>query len=372
MQRDPEADIAQRLEADVLHRGVAPAAVAAAQGPGLEGGLVVACGTAHPEAVFDLASLSKPILALTVLDLAMRGALDWQTPLSALLPEVAGSYAGARTVEQLLCHRAGLIAHVELFRAVYGGEPFRRDRGIAKLAASLRTDVPLASFTGPDDWAPPLYSDVGYQLMGFALERRYDAPLDSLVADALGRALGEETAHELGSARQWHARSRDFALRVMPTEFVPERGGLVHGAVHDDNAWVMSGYGSAGHAGQFGTARGVLGLGRFVLERLIEWSKVSVSRRASHPFDRLFRRRPGGTLRLGLDGVAGSGSSAGSLAGPETVGHLGFTGTSFWVDPEQRAITVLLTNRVCPSRQNLAIRAARPAVHDALWRHAVG
>ena len=72
-------------------------------------------------------------------------------------------------------------------------------------------------------------------------------------------------------------------------------------------------------------------------------------------------------MRAGFDGKSESGSSAGDRAGPRTFGHLGFTGTSLWIDPDADAVVVVLTNRVHPTRENVAIRAARPAVHDALF-----
>lgn len=371
MESQAEADMGALLETHVLHPGVAPAAVAGARGPGLEHELVVARGSAARDSIFDLASLTKTLFALTVADLAASGELSWDSSLALLLPGVARTPAGSRTIEQLLCHRAGLVAHVELFRAAYGGEPFRRDRALLRLAHSVRADTEGAALP-PESWPRPVYSDLGYQLLGWALECRFEVALDSLMSAALRRALGEKVAHELGSAREWRARTKAFEGRVVPTEFVLERGGLIRGAVHDDNAWVMSGYGSSGHAGQFGTAEGVLGLGQCLLTALTEWLELSPSERALHPYDRLFRRRPGGSLRLGLDGVSRAGSSAGTRASPETVGHLGFTGTSFWVDPEQRAVTLLLTNRVCPARTNLGIRAARPVVHDELWQKASG
>jgi len=81
----------------------------------------------------------------------------------------------------------------------------------------------------------------------------------------------------------------------------------------------------------------------------------------------LVRERPGGTLRAGFDGKSPEGSSAGSRMGPRSFGHLGFTGTSLWVDPDARIVVSLLTNRVCPTRAHLAIRSARPWVHDALF-----
>jgi CubicO group peptidase (beta-lactamase class C family) len=86
--------------------------------------------------------------------------------------------------------------------------------------------------------------------------------------------------------------------------------------------------------------------------------------------ERLIRPRAGGSLRAGFDGKSEGASSAGSRCSRSTFGHLGFTGTSLWCDPEAGTATALLTNRVCPTRENTKIRAARPRVHDALFEAA--
>jgi CubicO group peptidase (beta-lactamase class C family) len=153
---------------------------------------------------------------------------------------------------------------------------------------------------------------------------------------------------------------------VVPTEVTLARGGALRGVVHDDNAWALSGHGSSGHAGLFGTVEAVLRFGAEllkVLEGQSEWLDQSA-------LWSLVKPRPGGTLRAGFDGKSEGASSAGSLAGPQTFGHLGFTGTSLWCDPGAGIVTVLLTNRVCPTRDNPRIRAARPLVHDALFEKA--
>jgi CubicO group peptidase (beta-lactamase class C family) len=146
-----------------------------------------------------------------------------------------------------------------------------------------------------------------------------------------------------------------------PTETVAWRGGEVVGAVHDENAWAISGAGGSGHAGIFGTVGAVLAFGGAVLDRIdapeLAW---------------LVRPRPGGTLCAGFDGKSPQGSSAGERMGPRSVGHLGFTGTSLWIDPDAGVVVALLTNRVCPTRDNVAIRAARPWAHDALYEAALG
>ena len=130
------------------------------------------------------------------------------------------------------------------------------------------------------------------------------------------------------------------------------------GAVHDENAWAVSGYGGSGHAGIFATIDAVLAFGLAVLDRIddLGW---------------LVRPRPGGTLRAGFDGKSDTGSSAGSRMHPTSFGHLGFTGTSLWIDPVARVVVSLLTNRVSPTRHHLAIREARPSAHDALFEAAM-
>jgi len=150
----------------------------------------------------------------------------------------------------------------------------------------------------------------------------------------------------------------------MPTETVPFRGGEVRGVVHDENAWALSGHGLSGHAGLFGTATSVARFGAALLEALNGGSTwLDVTSLAP-----LLEERPGGSLRAGFDGKSADQSSAGSLVSSRSFGHLGFTGTSLWCDPEAERVLVLLTNRVCPTRNNLGIRAARPAVNDALYR----
>jgi serine-type D-Ala-D-Ala carboxypeptidase len=160
------------------------------------------------------------------------------------------------------------------------------------------------------------------------------------------------------------ARHADFALRCAPTETVPFRGGEVRGVVHDENAWALSGHAASGHAGLFGTALSVARFGAALLDAVNGRSEVWLRRSDLLP---LLRERPGGTLRAGFDGKSVVGSSAGASAGPHSFGHLGFTGTSLWCDPDADRALVLLSNRVCPTRDNTRIRAARPAVHDALF-----
>jgi CubicO group peptidase (beta-lactamase class C family) len=314
------------------------------------------------EPIFDLASVTKPFVAVAAARLAARGVVRLETPLIELLPVVRGTPSAELPLILFLAHRAGLDSHRPLFAPLVLGLPFARDAALLEAANARRPDaqgaLPAAGF-------PPLYSDLGYVLAGAALESATNQALDVLVEAEVSRPL----AIDVHSARIWLERDSGFMRRTLPTEVVGFRGGLVHGVVHDENAWALAGHGLAGQAGLFGTARAVARFGTALLDaaqgRAPEWL-------AADAIAPLLRPRPGGSLRAGFDGKSGPTPSAGSLASPETFGHLGFTGTSLWCDPQRGSVTVLLSNRVNPTRDNLKIRALRPSVHDALFAWAEG
>jgi serine-type D-Ala-D-Ala carboxypeptidase len=298
------------------------------------------------DVLFDLASVTKPMTAVAI----SRAHMDPARPLVTWLPEARGTASESMSLELLLSHRAGLDAHRTLYAPLLRGEPLDVTAALREAADARRTD---ASGAAPPQGFPPLYSDLGFLLAGVALARAVGA-VDA--GEAIARLVLEplRIADRAGTVRDLAARG----LRgpFAPTETVAWRGGAVMGAVHDENAWALTGLGGSGHAGIFGTVDAVLTFGLNVLEGIrsgeLEW---------------LVRERPGGTLRAGFDGKSPEGSSAGSRMGPRTVGHLGFTGTSLWIDPDAGVVVSLLTNRVCPTREHLAIRAARPWAHDALF-----
>jgi len=305
---------------------------------------------------FDLASLTKPMTAIAV---ARRGALG--TALGDVLPELAMTASGPATLETLLSHRAGLEAHLPLYRSLMAGSSSTKDA--LRTAADARREECIGPI--PEGGFPPVYSDVGYILAGEALARR-EAAVDAgaCLEELVVRPLGLERV--LGTARSLEALGVDLATRAAPTEDVPWRGGVVRGRVHDENAWALTSEGGSGHAGMFGTVRAVLEVGTAILDGLAARGPFRDAR-----IDVLIRERPGATLRAGFDGKAREGSSAGDSFGPRSFGHLGFTGTSLWIDPDAEVVAVLLTNRIHPSREHTAIRAARPEAHEALFKRAL-
>ena len=345
----PSASEAQQQIAAILHKEVVLAGVAPSGAAGICSAGANAlgfAGAAEQNSVFDLASITKTCVALTTSLLVESGDLSWTTRLHELLPWLAGTPGGEATVEAHLSHRAGLVAHRELFRGQQAGLAVKKRELL--LAAARAVREPRTSL--------PLYSDLGYMLVGEALEALLGEPLDQIVRSRLTAPRGWQIA----SARQWREQDEGFT-RALPTEIVPARGGVVRGLVHDDNAWALGGSALCGHAGLFGTVTGVLDLARGLLDAAL--GRGDLTRAAVA----LLQRRPDGSLRLGLDGVSAQGSAAGSKVGPNTFGHLGFTGTSFWCDPDRQVAVCVLSNRVYPSRDNRAIVAARPRIHGALF-----
>lgn len=399
LERLDELDEAARIVTD--RTAAAPCAVVAAAvrtggcfrfGVGASGRLSYAEGAlvCTPETVFDLASLTKPIVALTLARLERAGVVSRHETLASVLgddSDLESSPGGRATLDLLTSHRAGLAAHLKLWELFGMGEagprpfsafdPGERVRALSLAARAMREeckgDAPALGF-------PAVYSDLGYILTGAALETRAEArsqprgdtrrrvSLDQLVDDYVAAPL----QLRVGAARSFGCsfdpkdralHSAEQAVHVAPTEVVPFRGGLLHGVVHDENAYVLAGTGCAGHAGLFGDAISVARLGAVILDSLAGRDDTFLTTAEIEP---LIRVRPGGSHRAGFDGRSAEAPSSGASFGPRTFGHLGFTGTSIWVDPDAELVGVLLTNRVHPTRQNIAIRTARPLVYDAI------
>ncbi|MBL9021030.1 MAG: beta-lactamase family protein [Myxococcales bacterium] len=364
MPRSPSVDLSDVARLVVDRFRAAPAAAIAASfrgrcGLGASGALEP--GSARPASVgtpFDLASVTKPVVALTLARLVRQQRIALSEPLEEVLPDLRGTFAGRVPVELFAAHRSGLAAHIELFAPLREGHPVDKAEAIRRAAESRR---PECEGPAPAEGFPPIYSDMGYLLLGLAVEARGGEPLDAVVTREVTAPLG--LADRVGSARQMRAQLPSFDAEVAPTEDVEFRGGVVRGVVHDENAWALFDAALAGHAGLFGDAPSVLSIGEAIL-RALGSDDGWLGPRDLEP---LVRARPGGTLRAGFDGRSDASPSSGSRLGPRTFGHLGFTGTSLWIDPDAQFAGVLLTNRVHPTRAHVAIREARPAAYDGMF-----
>ena len=142
------------------------------------------------------------------------------------------------------------------------------------------------------------------------------------------------------------------------------------GEVHDDNAYVMGGI--AGHAGLFGTATDLNRVSQVMLEALRGRSAYVTQKIVEGFVTR--QTTPGSSWGLGWDTPSespGAPSSSGRFFSARSFGHLGYTGTSLWIDPEQDLTVILLTNRVHPTSRNIKIRKFRPMIHDLIVQEAI-
>jgi serine-type D-Ala-D-Ala carboxypeptidase len=362
---------------DAIAREIASAA-AVAIGDGGREIMVDAVGTTRrlptpgvtidARAVFDLASVSKVMATGAVaMALTSRGRLDLDAPARTLVPAGVGAAAAIDprvTVRHLLGHASGLPAHVKFYERLWAGDlagqPDAR-RALVHLAATHPLERPPGTAA--------VYSDLGYITLGAALEGAGGAPLEVLFRDLVAGPLGLDVARFVDlRGRADGAGADDFDAPVVATE-IDARRGLVQGEVHDENC--HAGGGVAGHAGLFAPVREVSAFARAMVELLAGRDVAGLRADVARTFVET-SAAPDTTHRLAWDtpsttpGVSHAGDRWPRTGG---YGHLGFTGTSVWLDAEKRRWVVLLTNRVHPSREGeraAAIKDVRRAVMDTV------
>jgi CubicO group peptidase (beta-lactamase class C family) len=289
--------------------------------------------------IFDLASLTKVIATTSVvMRLVEQRSLSLSDRIGRWIPEWRGQDREAATVRSLLTHSSGLTAWLPFFRDHAGRTEFQH--AICSLPLECAPD------------AKSIYSDLGFILLGFIVEDAGRRPFEGQV-DELLRQITDEPLMFNPPPR--------VRPTIAPTEDDRWRGRVLVGEVHDENCWALGG--AAGHAGLFGTAEAVGDFARAILNALAGECPAL----ASAATIRHFVTRAGipGSRALGWDTMLAT-SSCGTRMSRSAFGHTGFTGTTLWIDPERRVYVVFLTNRVHPSRENMAIQKIRPALHDAV------
>ena len=323
---------------------------------------VISSGNADSETVFDLASVTK-VMSTTALVLDTGVSLS--APLTPTLSPLAQGEGAPITLADLLFHRSGLPAFLPFFERELLAHPDLFDGPQPSLREAVRRSV-LARVTGtPPEravGAQSVYSDLGFILLGAWLESHTKTPLDRLFTERLAKPLGLSAAYRRISAAPELPTLFAPTGKTRPREPAPGQEGMWKVPerptepcqVDDDNAWVLDGV--SGHAGLFGTALDVATYGQSILEG--KWAPPGGwSRDAT----------PGSTRAQGFDTPSAEGASCGQRFGNKrAIGHLGFTGTSLWIDLERQLVVAFLTNRVALGRSNVRIRAFRPLVHDAV------
>jgi CubicO group peptidase (beta-lactamase class C family) len=305
----------------------------------------------EPATIFDLASLTK-VLATTAAAMRLydREVFALDMPLAEWLPEFAAAdpSEGRRsliTPRMLLDHSSGLPGYLRLFEST-------NDR-LTMIDACLRQ--PLTA----DPGTRAEYSDIGFMILGYLIEKITSERLDSFCE--------REVFAPLGMSTTCFCPGKALCASIPPTEDDRSfRHRVVQGEVHDENASVMGGV--AGQAGVFSNAEDVLRFARCILANGVTVAGAQLfSAQTVALFATPAQQPPGTSRALGWD-TPSAPSSSGTLFSARSIGHLGFTGTSLWIDLDAGVAVTLLTNRTWPDRSNQAIRELRPRFHDALRR----
>jgi serine-type D-Ala-D-Ala carboxypeptidase len=291
--------------------------------------------------IYDLASLTK-VVATTPACMILhdRGRFNLDQPLVDLLPSFAGNDPRRRlvTLRMLLAHSSGLPAYVKLFLTAHNKEELLRQA----------LQVPLST----DPLTRAEYSDIGFILLGEVLERITGEPLDKFCE--------REIFQPLELMMRFNPPRHPYKAWSAPTENDRTfRHRLIQGEVNDENASLMGGV--AGHAGCFATS---LDVSVFAQCMLREGSPL-VRKETLEIFTRRHGLPPGTSRALGWD-TPSQPSQSGKYFSSRSYGHLGYTGTSLWIDPDRQLSVTLLTNRTWPDRGSQSIKQIRPAFHDAV------
>ena len=307
------------------------------------------------DTAFDLASLTKPLATtLAIMLLVQERHLKLDDDLGQVLPEFKSTSKSTITIIQLLNHTSGLPAYRPYYKQLRDVPDRARKLKLREMLLSEKLTGVIGEKT--------LYSDLGFMILCFLIEKISGMKLPEYLNQKVYGPLGfnAQTGRMLYFAS---SENTDQRWPVAATENCPWRQMMLQGVVHDDNAFVVGGY--DGHAGLFGNAAGVHGLLDYLL-RIYRGEEISPALFERRLLQQFLHRSSDAGRALGFDVPSQQGSASGSGFSADSVGHLGFTGTSFWMDLNRSIIVVLLTNRVHPSRDNEKIKSFRPLIHDAI------
>ncbi|MFC5863416.1 serine hydrolase domain-containing protein [Acidicapsa dinghuensis] len=297
-----------------------------------------------PNTVYDIASVTK-IVATTsaAMLLYQSGNLDLNTPLGEILPGfIIGRDSSARarkvTIRHLLAHNSGLPGYVPMFKTANSAQEL------------LRECLHLPIEAEPGERAE--YSDPGFILLGKALE--------TILHEGLASWTAKHVFSPLGMNQTLFTPSTSIRPEIPPTEIdATFRHRRIQGEVQDEHAWLLGGV--AGHAGLFSNVPDLLRFTHAIL------NPAEVSLFSREMIETFAHREPpvGSSQALGWD-TPSQESSSGIYFSPNSIGHLGYSGCSLWIDRDAGIGVTLLTNRTWPGRSSQLIRSVRPAFHNAV------
>ena len=372
-------DLDRCVQTAIYEKTFSAAACIASVGGRIYHRAVYGCPTTPPpvrrlghDTLFDLASLTKPLgTGLAALQLSSQNRLDLNASVGKTIPELKDSRFQDVTIDMLLEHTSGLPAvrsfWQELVEDEAGKPAAQRVAGTARAVPLMRqrfAQVLLEYEPG----SKVLYSDLGFMALGWIIESIVGKPLDVYLAREVYRPLGLD--NDLFFVRLDDLKGRQRLARRLfaATEDCPWRQRVLQGEVHDPNSWALGGV--AGHAGLFGTADAVWRLVRALWEAYKGEGRAFLGGSVRRFWTRSKRLRDT-TRTLAWDTPSAHGSAAGKRFSLNSVGHLGFTGCSVWVDLNSDIIGVLLANSAHPTPDGKQEKMAklRPRVYELIAKH---
>ena len=307
---------------------------------------------------FDLASLTKPLATtMAILCLMKEKKIDIDETLPSLLEIKIKGEKSKIKAKHLLSHSSGLPAHREYFKMLKDISQKEKSKVVENRILQERQEyIPGTA---------AIYSDLGFMLLGLIVEKKSGCGLEYYVEEKVLKPLNLEK--KIFYKPLFQEKSRYDKKDFVATENCPWRKKILSGEVHDDNCYTMGGVG--GHSGLFGNIEGVTTYTAKILEM---WKGViehpNIKKEDLEYFLSRQQNISGSSWGLGFDTPAIKESSSGNFFSRKSIGHLGFTGTSFWLDPDKNLGIVLLTNRIHPSRENNKIKLFRPYFHDRVMK----
>jgi serine-type D-Ala-D-Ala carboxypeptidase len=309
--------------------------------------------TAKVDSIYDLASLTKPLATtLAIMGLVDRGIIHLDTRLDEILPDSVPDDKKNISIRLLLCHSSGLPDWRPYYSELVKYDPDDRK----KILRQWILREPIEYSPG----AASKYSDLGFILLEWIIEEVSKMEMDELLSEYYYRPL------KLARLFIMNKMAPFGPGEIAATEDCPWRKKVLHGQVHDENAYALGGY--SGHAGLFGCAEDV-----FILINMLREHYYSRRENFFKPetVQQFFRRQnicKNSTWALGWDTPSPEGSSSGRYFSAKSFGHLGFTGTSVWMDLEKDIMVIFLSNRVHRIRENIKIRLFRPELHNLIMK----
>ena len=324
----------------------------------------------HEDTIFDLSSLTKPLATTTAFLLLVK---DRKLRIDDRVTRIFHNFGvhGKThvTFRHFLAHSSGLPAWRPYYKDILKVERGGRVNFLCSQGAKQHVyELIHREKPDGDPGKAAVYSDLGFMLLGEAVEEVTGLSLDRFCQEKVFKPLGMRSTSFIDLSLVRTRRLVPVTDMIAPTELCPWRKKILCGEVHDDNAYAMGGV--AGHSGLFSNAADVNILVSRLRDAYFGKSSLLPDSLVREAFAR-DRTAPNSTRTLGWDTPMPTGSQAGTRFSKTSVGHLGFTGTSVWLDLEKSVHVVLLSNRVHPSRDNDRIRDFRPVLHD-LVMEAIG